>query len=451
MVKKLGRRGALLVFTLCAPAWLLAAPADEVKALMESDRAADAYALGKRTPDALGDPTFDFFFGIAAIDTGHAGEGVLALERYLLSFPDNVSARQQLARGYYLMGDDARAREEFEALRKLNPPADVVTAIDRFLDSIRLREDRYSLSTGAYVEFGIGHDTNVNAAPSSVNGLQGVSAGSLKTPADFASLGAGGYINYPIKPGIALFAQGQGERKFNDNGDAKQFDLGNYNAAGGVSVLRDKNLYRFSVNYGVVTLGSNTYRDATGASAEWQHQFDDMQAITLGAQGAQFRYSTTETRVNGTVTPMDNSNRDADFYGVNAAYKRLFSHRWEPILTLGVNAGDQRRVTADPLNSALTPRTLGVNATLTFTPVPKWGVLFGYTYQQSDYKGPDSSLAFLDTRHDKYDAVNAAVSYLYSRNISFRVEALFSKNRSNSEVYAFTRDVYAAKVRYEFK
>ena len=87
---------------------------------------------------------------------------------------------------------------------------------------------------------------------------------------------------------------------------------------------------------------------------------------------------------------------------------------------------------------------------MTFTPVAKWGVLVGYTYQESNYQGPDF-FAQPDARHDKYEAVNAAVSYLYSRNISFRGEALFSRNRSNADAYAFPRDVYTAKIRYEFK
>ena len=129
---------------LCAPAWVIAAPADEVKALLEAGKASEAYLLAKKYPDALGDPGFDFYFGIASIDAGNAGEGVLALERYILTFPDNVAARLQLARGYFALGEDARAREEFEALQKLGPPADVSATIDRFLDAIRLRETRYT-------------------------------------------------------------------------------------------------------------------------------------------------------------------------------------------------------------------------------------------------------------------------------------------------------------------
>jgi hypothetical protein len=125
----------------------------------------------------------------------------------------------------------------------------------------------------------------------------------------------------------------------------------------------------------------------------------------------------------------------------------LFRHPWEPILTLGMNAGDQHSRTGRP---DLVPRSWGASATVNFTPVPKWGVLLGYTYQQSDYHGPDA-FAFPDARHDKYDAGYAAVSYLYSRNITFRGEALFSKNRSNADAYAFPRDVYAVKMRYEFK
>ena len=59
---------------------LWAAPADDLKALADQGKAAEAYQLGKKFPDQLGNPAFDFYFGIAAIDPGHAGEGVLALE-----------------------------------------------------------------------------------------------------------------------------------------------------------------------------------------------------------------------------------------------------------------------------------------------------------------------------------------------------------------------------------
>src|ERR1043165_9183158 len=118
------RGRTLFLASLAAFAWPLAvfaAPADDVKALIDQGKAAEAYALGKQHPDQLGNPAFDFYYGVAAIDAGHAGEGVLALERYVANFPANHAGRLELARGYYVLGDDARAREEFDAVLKTNP------------------------------------------------------------------------------------------------------------------------------------------------------------------------------------------------------------------------------------------------------------------------------------------------------------------------------------------
>ena len=78
-------RGLLVVCAAALAQTAYAAPADDVKTLMEQNKSAEAYALAKKHPEsALGIPAFDFYFGIAAIDAGHPGEGVLALERYLL-------------------------------------------------------------------------------------------------------------------------------------------------------------------------------------------------------------------------------------------------------------------------------------------------------------------------------------------------------------------------------
>jgi hypothetical protein len=68
-----------------------AAPADDMKRMLEASQDSQAFQMGRANPDLLGEPLFDFFFGIAAINAGSPGEGVLALELYLLHFPDNHS------------------------------------------------------------------------------------------------------------------------------------------------------------------------------------------------------------------------------------------------------------------------------------------------------------------------------------------------------------------------
>ncbi len=435
---------ALLVLAaallLCRPVTSAAAPADDVKSLVESNRSAEAYALGRQNPDSLGDPVFDFYFGIAAIDTGHAGEGVLALERYLLNFPDNVSARLQLARGYFTLGEDARAREEFEAVQKLGPPSDIAATVERYLDAIRLRETRYRTSAGAYIELGVGTDSNVNGGVPNANitlptlGPITVVQNGMKISDSFTTVGAGGYVSHPVAPGVSLFANGQGELKTNSKESDRQFDLGNYNVTGGVSWLREKNIYRLSITDGLITLGSARYRETNGAAVEWQYQLDELQALNLGAQAARLSYA-------GPYSPYD-----ADFTGYNAGYRRLFSYPWRPILSLGVSTGHEKSLVERP---DLVRNLAGANAAVSFTPAAKWGVSLGYSFQQSHYEAPDLILG--ETRRDKYEAYIASVSYLYTANLSFRAEAVSSRNRSNIELYDFPRDIVSFKVRYEFK
>lgn len=416
-----------------------ATPAEEVKSLAGANRMADAYAYGIKHQEAFGDPVFDFFFGIAAVDTGHAGEGVLALERYILRYPDNVSARLQLARGYFILGEDARAREEFQALRKLSPPPEVAATIDRYLDAIRLRETRYTLSKGLYLEAGIGTDSNVNGGVANANitlpalGPVIVSQAGTKQSDTFTLIGAGGYISNPVAPGIALYGNGEASLKSNSKQSNKQFDLGNYALGGGVSVLRERNLYRLGLSVSTLELGSSRFLDTTAIQAQWQHQLNELQAISLTGQAARLDY------------PGANGPRNADFVGLTGGYRRLFSYAWQPILTAELSAGHQRSLADRP---DLVPNTWGAHVGVSFTPAAKWGLSADYIYQKSNYEGPDAILGV--TREDRYEAINAAVSYLYTRHLSLRGELTSARNHSNIELYTFPRDIVLFKVRYEF-
>ena len=201
---------AMSVLCTCAQA----AVTEDIKTLIEQGKPKEAYDLGKQSPQLLGDGAFDFFFGIAAIDGGAPGEGVLALERFLLQFPDNRSARFHIARGYYVLGEDQRARSEFSDLL---PEADEgeKIVIGNFLDAIRARESRYLPTSAFFVEAGLGHDSNINAGirPGSVAGLPGFSVTASGVSAKegdwFKTLAAGAQGTLPVAPGVMLYGGAQ--------------------------------------------------------------------------------------------------------------------------------------------------------------------------------------------------------------------------------------------------
>lgn len=420
-----------------ASASVLAAPADEVKTLLDQGDAAAAYALAKKHPNELGNPAFDLYFGVAAIDSGHAGEGVLALERYIANFPANHAARLELARGYFVLGDDVRAREEFDAVLNTNPPAEVQANVQRFMDAIRARESRYQTTAGYYLEAGVGVDSNVNAGASSasvtlpvfgpVTLLSGVQNGDA-----FTHLAAGGNVSHPVAPGLALFGSANAELKFNHNDS--EFDLANLGIAGGLSYLQGKNLWRGTLSHGGLWIENDRFRSVTALAGEIHHQLDELQAVNAVLQYADLDH------------PGANSVRDADFYNLGVGYRRAFVGALQPLLSVSLNYGEEDNRSGRP---DLGRDLAGGRIALALTPAPKWALTVGATYLQSNYHGPDIVLGV--TRKDTYYGADVIGSYAINRNWSVRGEYVYIRNDSNIALYEYDRHVVAVKLRYEFK
>jgi hypothetical protein len=417
---------------------VLAAPADDIKALVEKGDSKAAYELGKKYPDQLGDPVFDFYFGVAAVDSGHAGEGVLALERYTVNFPNNVQARLELARGYFILGEDFRAREEFTGILKSNPPSDVAANIERYLDAIRSRESMYKTTTGAFIEFGLGYDSNVNGGVRNSNvvlpnfGLVTVAPAGVGLHSTFMQATGGLSIVHPVAPGLAVFGSASADLKRNSSHD--EYDQGNYGGAAGVSYLKDKNLLRATLSYGELDVDYARFRTVTGLTGEWMHQLDELRAISTFAQYADLDYAG------------NNDARDSHLIGAGLGYRHAFIAKWQPLLQVtGSYSQEDNQRNRDDLGRDI----IGLRASLSFTPAPKWAASLGVTYQHSDYAAQD--FLFSTTRRDDYYAADLSASYAWTRNLSVRGELLVSRNASNIELYEYRRDVIAVKLRYDFK
>ena len=112
-----------------------------------------------------------FLLGLAAIEAaGRPGiaeaerealldEAITALRAMLVDRPDLVRVRLELARAFFLKGDDGLARRRFEQVLAGDPPPAVAANVNRFLSEIRARR-RWSLSVG----FALAPDSNIGAA-----------------------------------------------------------------------------------------------------------------------------------------------------------------------------------------------------------------------------------------------------------------------------------------------
>jgi tetratricopeptide (TPR) repeat protein len=427
--------GALLS---CIAFPALSAPADDVKALFERGQARQAWELGRKTPGELGKPAFDYFFGLAAIDAGEPTDGVLALERYLLNNPGSVVARLELGRGYFMLGDTARAREMFDEVLRLNPPVEVRGRIERMLAAIREKESAFKTSFSGFFEGTYGHDSNANSGigQDSITlplfGTLQLAQDGRETSDRFHGIALGGQVNVPLKPGIALFAGAQlDSRNFDEVG---QFDQRTTGGAAGLSLTRDPNQFRFSFSGNQLRVQSRKYRSLQAYTFEWNRSLDAKRGFSVFAQQAKLEYAG------------NNAVRDADLTSIGAAWRQSFDGNWQPFLNVGVNVGreDNKRNRDD-----LGRDTFGARAGLGLTLAPRVSAALSLAWQESNYKAFDDFLGA--KREDRFFTVEAAVGYALTPVLGARLEVSHATNDSNIALFEYKRNVVAAKLRYDFK
>ena len=64
-----------------------AAPLDDLRRQVESSQVEQAWRTAQDNPQLIGQPEFDFLYGLTALNAGRVAEGVLALERHLAATP----------------------------------------------------------------------------------------------------------------------------------------------------------------------------------------------------------------------------------------------------------------------------------------------------------------------------------------------------------------------------
>lgn len=434
---------------------------DELRTLLDQGRHDEAFRLGKSSPERQGIAAFDFFYGIAAIESGHPGEGVEALERFLRDYPDNRSARYQLARAYYALGDDRHARETFEALLP-RAVGEEKLAIERFLDAIRARQARHRPSSSAFLEFGIGFDSNVNAGLSSgstpsipgIGSMPALSGGSLAAMqrASFSSLSGEATVIYPIASGLALNGSLAFDARTHGGGRNDVFDQLNAGASVGVSRIVDASLYKIGAGLNQMGVDNQRYVFTGNLFAEWDYQLDRSQQLDLAAQVG--RYSHDDMLVfpdNEKSVPRQlsqNALRSSDFAGVTAGWTWMRDDALMTTLRLSGNLGRERNRRDRP---DLSRDMAGLRAVLSIAPTPRLGLMLGVSYLEAWHKATFALPGATISRRDRVGAFETGVSYQYDRNLSLKADYIRQKQESNIDFYLYEREVLTFRLRYDFK
>ena len=220
-------------------------------------------------------------------------EAIASLRTILIDRPDLVRVRLELARAFFLKGEDSLARSHFERVLAGKQPPPVVANVQRFLAEIRARR-RWTMYLGGAMS----PDSNIGGGSDEriiyINDLPfRRDAEELTTSGIGVSVWTGGEYQYPLGDRLRLRLGGDVSRQ--DYGGSK-FDQTSVSVHAGPRWLVDRDTE--------VSLVGNVRRRWTGTAPS----HDD-----LGARVEAGHRLTPRIRVNGRASWYRRDNRTRDF------------------------------------------------------------------------------------------------------------------------------------------
>jgi len=390
-----------------------------------------------------GNPYFDYLYGVSAIDTGHASQGVFALERVTLMVPEDHVARLELARGYFILEEYARARKEFERVMAINPPKPVKDTAQRFLDMIRIREAKYHTTSNGFLAFGMGSDSNVNSGADDDLALliPGLTTESLGQDDTFATLVAAWQITQPFAPGWMFNSTFTANTRINSDHD--EFNTLTATIQTGINRLYKDSNYKVNIILQQFNLDSTKYRTLGGMNLEWHNSLTQKSKMNLSLQYAVLDYEDSAQEF-----------RNSSLITFNTGYTHAFTGPWAPVLFSNINIGTET-VDDDTASGALenTERDIqGVNLGVLLNFSTKLGLQTSFNLQNSNYATEQLDVISSDqvVRDDNFYSANISLLWLFNKDVRLDTKVSYSKNDSNIKSFNYDKTQVNLNVHYAF-
>lgn len=407
-------------------------------ALIKEGKPADAFALLEPLEAKLaGNATYDYLLATAALNAGNPSRATFIYERILAINPEFIGVRADMGRAYYQMGDLARAKLEFESILALtNIPPDLRTAVETYLAALTQLDSGKSRVVVGYAEIGFGRDTNVLGQTSnkivSVANSQSInlSASDLKRADNYLSYGVGAELIETLGEGLGAYVGGDLRgREYNKIDPADNFSA---DARIGLQYATGNHLWRGGLTRGRYVLDNTSTRDSTGANLDWRYLLDGQNQITIGGMAQALRY-----------LPTISTGEDFNLYMINAGWTHAFAPTTVGVLTLTGGAEDAKAGRADGDKTFW-----GVRATLQHSFSSNLGTFFTAGFQRGDYSQFNTSYGI--ERQDELS--DAALGLVWSLPDRWSVRPLiaYTKNRSNADIYTYSRRDASVVLRKDF-
>jgi outer membrane protein len=427
---------------------------DSARRLLATGNAKQAYTELAAAQDKMtGMPEFDYLLGVAALDSGHIEDAIIAFERVLALVPNHAGAQMDLARAYYAAGSFDLAEAAFLKLRASNPPPAAQIAINRYLEAIQTRKRETEAGWSAFGELGLGYDSNITGVPGNFGAaaqqsfnLVGIEAtgNSLKRSAGFAQGAIGAEYHHPLTRGWSWF--GGGELRGRLYQRESDFNIGSGEVHGGAALNAGDNQYRVGASYspfyqkGAAPGDPQPTNDRrmAGVNFDWRHALDTRTQVGLGLQVNNIRFPTNQ---------VENFNQ----VYIAGSVLKSFERQGSPLVYLTAFATDDRAGhefdNGVSGNSTKSKNLGGLRSYLQYSITPKVQAFNGLAVIYRKDKDDFARSTEIAKGKDVYAEASLGLAWQFREKCALRLQYAYSHNSSNIDIYDFNRSEISSTIR----
>ena len=383
-----------------------------------------------------GDVQFDYLLGLAALESGNPQAASFALERALTVDPNFIPARFAMARALYASGTYDLAKAEFEAIKQVDPPANVRSAIDEYLEAIEVRTASTRISY--YLEGGVGYDSNTNGGPDStnvflpsINGTITLTDGTAEQ--DFyatARLGADLRHKLSEQTLFRMSASGGHREYLSTDGQ----ELTDYGAGVGMDYTVGDDAFSFDTSLRRTELDFADYQTLFGVSVAWQRSWDTTLRSAVFVQHNRNRY----------IQDTDSGN-DSNLSVIGAGVSKALGPDSTTVVSVSAYGGvDQERSTRVDGNRTL----FGLSVSGQKLLMPRVQLFGSASLQLSDYSRTNA--LFLRERDDTEVSASIGVRWQPQANWLITPQLSYRRNDSNIPLNEYDRLDAGVRAKWQF-
>jgi len=297
---------------------ILSSPIGEVRTLLEQGQPQTAFEVASKYEDEwAGEAEFDFYYGVAALESGHPQYASMAFERILMR-QDNPRVRLEFARSLYVLGDLKAARQEFQTVLSVEPPVEVTQRVNIFLSAIDTKLKRQARHWNHQLGWNSGFDSNVNSAANTsfeatIFGQVPVTlfpSDDTKKQSDaYNEIGLSSTVNVPVSQRLGYFVNAGLEGRMNTS--SSHFDSLNVSMGGGGRYQFKQHRFRWPVSVQSLWVDGEESRKLLSVGSEWSLPVGTSRQVSASMQVSGIRFPNNARYIGG-IKQADNHQRDLD-------------------------------------------------------------------------------------------------------------------------------------------